>query len=129
MIALCAVVASQNKLLDLTNMCSWPMMNKPKIIKKLFPSNRCKVHTRLKYLTSCLSSIYIEVGKSISISIDVCTIEKNHAQIHSHYHALMYKKDYFHRHLHPTTSRNDLAIENIGTRSCISNRGWWCKVL
>jgi hypothetical protein len=87
------------------------MMNKPKIVETLFPSNRCRVHTRPYYLFSCLSCIYIEVDKLISISIDVCTIEKNHAQIHYHYHALMYKKDYFHRHLHPTTSRNDLAIE------------------
>jgi hypothetical protein len=47
----------------------------------------------------------------ISISIDAYKIEKNHAQVHAHYHALMYKKNYSHRHLHPTTSRNDLAIE------------------
>jgi hypothetical protein len=54
---------------------------------------------------------YVEVDKSISISIDACIIEKNHAQVHSHYHALMYKKDYSRRHLHPTTLRNDLPIE------------------
>jgi hypothetical protein len=53
----------------------------------------------------------IEIDKSIFISIDACIIEKNHAQVHFHYHALMYKKDYYHRHLHPTTSRNDPVIE------------------
>jgi len=41
------------------------MMNKPKIIEILSPSNRCKVHTRPEYLSSCLLGVYIEVDKGI----------------------------------------------------------------
>jgi hypothetical protein len=60
----------------------------------------------------------------------------SHAQVHSHYHELMYKKDYSHQHLHPTTSRNERAIEKdwhtimhfklwVMVQSIARMPGWW----
>lgn len=76
MIALCVVIASRIELLNPINMCSWPMMNKPKIAKNLSPSKGFRIHIGPKYLSSCLLIKYMKVDKLISISIDVCTNEK-----------------------------------------------------